>query len=192
MAEPVLENKQVKQRAVRRLIIAVVLVLSAVGLLTYLSYYQPAKVITKPVPIATGPEPVQVDAAQALPEPPPTETPLSATQAAPPPPPSVMAQPLPQPELGPQKTLVTEAVPAKPAAQAVALLKPAPSGYVVQFGVFSNTQNALHLLEKLKQAGIKARTETRVQLPAFKSKAEAEAALAKMKQQGIPATIVAR
>jgi DedD protein len=200
MAEPVLENKQVKQRAVRRLIIAVVLVLLAVGLLTYLSYYQPAKVITKPVPIATGPEPVQVDAAQALPEPPPTETPLSATQAAPPPPPSVMAQPLPQPELGPQKTpapetqktLVTEAVPAKPAAQAVAPLKPAPNGYVVQFGVFSNTQNALHLVEKLKQAGIEAHTETRVQLPAFKSKAEAEAALAKMKQQGIPATIVAR
>ena len=216
MAEPVLDNNEIKQRAVRRLIVAVGLVLLAVGILTYLSYYKPAKVITKPVPetlapppppIVTGPELIPVDAAQPLPEPPPTEAaPLTPTQLAPPPPPSVMAKPLPQPGPGPKKTsapeaqkilVKTEAAPAKPAAPAVvqapaAPPKPAPTGYIVQFGVFSNTQNALQLVEKLKQAGIEAHTETRVQLPAFKSKAEAEAALAKMKQQGIPATIVAR
>jgi len=118
----------------------------------------------------------------------------------------VLANPLPQPGPGPKKTsapeaqknpVKPEAAPAKPAAPPVAQApvaspKPAPTGYVVQFGVFSNPQNALQLVEKLKQAGIEAHTETRVQLPAFKSKAEAEAALAKMKQQGIPATIVAR
>jgi len=62
----------------------------------------------------------------------------------------------------------------------------------VQFGVFGNPQNALQLAEKLKQAGIDAQTETRVQLPVFKSKAEAEAALVKMREKGITATIVAR
>ena len=218
MAEPVLDNNEIKQRAVRRLVVAVGLVLLAVGILTYLSYYKPAKVITKPVPetlapppppIVTGPEPIPVDAApaaQPLPEPPAETAPLTATQPAPPPPPSVMAKPLPQPGPGPKKTsapeaqknpVKPEAAPAKPAAPAVAQApvaspKPVPTGYVVQFGVFSNPQNALQLVEKLKQAGIEAHTETRVQLPAFKSKAEAEAALAKMKQQGIPATIVAR
>ena len=216
MAEPVLDNNEVKQRAVRRLIAAVILVLLAVGILTYLSYYKPAKVITKPLPetlapppppIVTGPEPVPVDSAQALPEPPPSAAaPLVAAQPAPPPPPSVMAKPLSPLGPGPkrisapeaQKPLVqAEAASSKPTAPAVAQVplapvKLAPTGYVVQFGVFSNAQNALQLVEKLKQAGIDARTETRVQLPAFKNKAEAETALAKMKLQGIPATIVAR
>jgi DedD protein len=69
---------------------------------------------------------------------------------------------------------------------------PAPAGYVVQFGVFANPQNALQLVERLKQAGIAAQTETRVQLPPFKTKAEAEAALAKLKEKGISAVVVAR
>jgi DedD protein len=62
----------------------------------------------------------------------------------------------------------------------------------VQFGVFTNTKNALQLVERLKRAGIAAQTETRVQLPPFKTKAEAEAALAKMKEKGINAVVVAR
>jgi DedD protein len=62
----------------------------------------------------------------------------------------------------------------------------------VQFGVFSNPQNALQLVERLKQLGIEAQTETRVQLPAFKTKAEAEAALAKMREKGLNATLIAR
>jgi cell division protein FtsN len=222
MAEPVLENNEIKQRAVRRLVVAVGLVLVAVGILTYLSYYKPAKVITKPVPdtlapppppIVTGPEPTPVDAAQPLPEPQPiVSTPPTPTQLAPPPPPTVSAKPLSQAGPGPKKISATEAqkpfvkaeaasaklpvpvvTPAAPAAApAPAPRKPAPISYVIQFGVFSNPQNAAQLVEKLKQAGIEARTETRVQLPAFKSKAEADAALAKMQQNGISATIVAR
>jgi cell division septation protein DedD len=86
-----------------------------------------------------------------------------------------------------------EQAPAQAPAQPVAAPPaPAPSGYVVQFGVFANTQNALQLVERLKQAGIAAQTETRVQLPPFKTKAEAEAALAKMKEKGISAVVVAR
>ena len=226
MAEPVLENNEIKRRAIRRLIVAVALGLGAGGILTYLSYYKPAKVVTKPAaealpppppPIVTGPEPQAVEpapTAQPLPEPPPADmpappaTPIPAPAA--PPPPSVSTKPLPAPGPGPKKASIepqkplVKAEPAKPAPAAqpapaapqppAAAPKPAPapSGYVVQFGVFSNPQNALQLVERLKQAGIAAQTETRVQLPAFKTKAEAEAALAKMKEKGISATLIAR
>lgn len=232
MAEAAQGDNEVKQRALRRLMVAVVLVLVAVGILTYLSYYKPSKVVTKPTPdtlppppppIVTGPQPVQpAPSGEPLPElpplPAPTETPPPATPPAtpqavsPPPPPTVASKPLPPPGPGPKKTPApapaTQVSPApatqKPlvpaqATPAPALAAPAPkpaapppAGYVVQFGVFGNPQNALQLVEKLKQAGIDAQTETRVQLPAFKSKAEAEAALAKMREKGITATIVAR
>lgn len=194
MAEPVLENNEIKRRAIRRLIVAVVLVLVAVGILTYLSYYKPAKVVTKPVaealpppppPLVTGPEPQAVEPAQ-------TAQPL-------PEPPSVSTKPLPPPGSGPnkaspepQKTLVKTA-PEKLAPQAAPQPPTAaPIGYVVQFGVFSNPQNALQLVERLKQLGIAAQTETRVQLPTYKTKTEAEAALVKMKEKGVSATLIAR
>lgn len=220
MSEATLENNEIKQRAVRRLVVAVVLVLIAVGILTYLSYYKPSKLITKPVPenlspppppIVTGPEPEQILPAQpeqALPEPPPiaTEIPTLAAVPPPPPPPSVTSKPLPQPGPGPQKSAKTAQQPlvtvqnpplqlTPPTPTLAAAPKPTATsvaGYVVQFGVFSNPQNALQLAEKLKQAGIDAQTETRVQLPVFKNKAEAEAALVKMREKGITATIVAR
>lgn len=225
MAEVAQDNNEVKQRALRRLMVAVVLVLVAVGILTYLSYYKPAKVVTKPTPdtlppppppIVTGPQPVQpAPSGEPLPElpplPAPTETPppeAPPTVSPPPPPPTVTSKPLPPPGPGPKKTPApaTQVSPA-PATQkplvpaqatpapAVAAPKPAtppPAGYVVQFGVFGNPQNALQLVEKLKQAGIDAQTETRVQLPTFKTKAEAEAALVKMREKGLTATIVAR
>lgn len=226
MPEAAPENNEIKQRAVRRLVIAVVLVLVAVGILTYLSYYKPAKVITKPVaetlppplpPIVTGPEPEQIVPAQpeqALPELPPAPASPDATPPAatlpPPPPPSVTNKPLPQAGPGPkkspppavQKPLVpAQNAPVQAGAKPTAVPSPAapapkpgatpPTNYVVQFGVFSNHENALQLAQKLKQAGIEAQVETRVQLPPFKTKAEAEAALAKMKAKGITATIVA-
>lgn len=235
MAEPVLENNEIKRRAIRRLIVAVVLVLVAVGILTYLSYYKPAKVVTKPAaetlappppPIVTGPEPQIVEPAQVpspLPELPPIEAtaPALAPEAKPlpaaPPPPSVSTKPLPPPGPGPKKLgpeplkplIKAEPVkepikptpptaPSKPgptppqAPSAAPKPAPAPSGYVVQFGVFSNPLNAQQLVERLKQIGIDAQTETRVQLPPFKTKAEAEAALAKMKEKGLNATMIGR
>ncbi len=228
MAEAVLENNEIKQRAVRRLIIAVVLVLVAVGILTYLSYYKPAKVVTKPTPeilppppppIVTGPEPEQIQPAQpgqVLPEIPPLPVPTAppvapeSTTLPPPPPPSVTNKPAIKPGPGPKKsTPLPEQKPLVPAQNtqtpappqsAAATVPPTPTpkpsvvpavNYVVQFGVFGKYENALQLAQKLKQAGIETQVETRVQLPAFKTKAEAEAALAKMREKGITATIVA-
>ena len=195
MPEPVLENHEIKQRAIRRLIVAVVLVFLAVGILTYLSYYKPAKVVTNP---ATGTLA------------PPVASPTSPPSLITPPAPSVSTKPLPAPGPGPKKAaleppkplvksepqkttpLPTTTSPAAQPSPTAAKPTPAPSGYVVQFGVFSNPQNAQQLIEQLKHAGIEAKTETRVQLPAFKTKVEADAALAKMKEKGISATLLAR
>lgn len=219
MAEPVPDNDDIKKRATRRLFVAVALVGIAAGILTWLSNYKPSKPITtqptpdtvvpppiiapEPAPIAPAeqPAPEQPPAAQPAPEAgqPPTAPPTLGA----PPPPKVVSKPLPPPGPGPKAPAPEPAKPLVKAEQAAA--QPAtqppatpaappphpPSGYVVQFGVFSNPQNALQLVERLKQAGITAQTETRVQLPPFKTKAEAEAALAKLKEKGISAVIVA-
>jgi len=220
MAEPVLDNDEIKKRATRRLFVAVVLVGLAAGILTWLSQYKPSQPITtKPTPDTVvappiiSPEPAPIVAAPAEPPPleqmPPTEAPAAAAPApapvAPlptlgaPPPPRVVSKPLPPPGPGPKATapetgkplVKAESAPPAPAQPAPMPPAPAPSGYVVQFGVFANPKNALQLVERLKQAGIAAQTETRVQLPPFKTKAEAEAALAKLKEKGISAVVVA-
>ncbi|WP_028450726.1 SPOR domain-containing protein [Chitinibacter tainanensis] len=58
-------------------------------------------------------------------------------------------------------------------------------GYSVQAGVFLLSNNAEKLLGQLQQAGIPAYLETRVQIGPFKNKAEAEAAVRKLKAMGI-------
>lgn len=58
-------------------------------------------------------------------------------------------------------------------------------GYSVQAGVFLLSNNAEKLLGQLHQAGIPAYLETRVQIGPFKSKAEADAAVKKLKALGI-------
>ena len=213
MAEPVLDNDDIKKRATRRLFVAVALVGIAAGILTWLSNYKPSKPITtQPTPdtvvpppiIAPEPTPIapaeQAPTGQPTPE---TTAPAAASpSAAPPPtlgappPPKVVSTRLPPPGPGPRTAAPETAAPLlkaeQPAAAAAAAQAPhAPSGYVVQFGVFANPQNALQLVERLKRAGIDAQTETRVQLSPFKSKAEAEAALAKLKAQGVSAVVVA-
>jgi len=77
-------------------------------------------------------------------------------------------------------------------------LPPAPSpssqppakGYAVQLGVFSNPANATQMQEKLAQHGIKSYTETKLNVGPFQNKAEAEAALTKLRGLGISAVIV--
>lgn len=138
------------------------------------------------------------------PAPPATATPSPSAGLPPtlgaPPPPRVASKPLPPPgPKTPPAEVVKPLVKAEPAAPAAPAAVPAPaaaphgpSGYVVQFGVFANPQNALQLVERLRAAGIEAQTETRVILPPFKSRAEAEAALARLRAKGIDAVVVAR
>lgn len=68
--------------------------------------------------------------------------------------------------------------------------EPAPKGYTVQLGVFSNPTNALQLQEKLAQNGIKSYTETKLNVGPFQSKAEADQALAKIRSLGVSAVVV--
>lgn len=86
------------------------------------------------------------------------------------------------------------AQPAKPVAEKTPppaqAAEPAPKGYTVQLGVFSNPTNALHLQEKLAQSGIKSYTETKLNVGPFQSKAEADQTLAKIRAMGVSAVVV--
>lgn len=63
-------------------------------------------------------------------------------------------------------------------------------GYQVQLGLFASPDNAEKLIDDLKKRGISARTETRVQLGPFATRAEAEDAMAKLKALGYQPMLV--
>ncbi len=85
----------------------------------------------------------------------------------------------------------------RPAPVARAPLEPTPAArpltqaaetvrhFLVQVGVFSNHTNAEELVTKLHEAGIPAQIESRVQVGPFVSRAEADAARAKLKAMGL-------
>jgi DedD protein len=89
---------------------------------------------------------------------------------------------------------IRPAQPAKPVAETAPppakAAEPAPKGYSVQLGVFSNPANALQLQEKLAQNGIKSYTETKLNVGPFQNKAEADQALAKIRSLGVSAVVV--
>ncbi|WP_027468810.1 SPOR domain-containing protein [Deefgea rivuli] len=58
-------------------------------------------------------------------------------------------------------------------------------GFSVQAGVFLHSSNAEKLLAQIQAAGIPAYLETRVQIGPFKTKAEANAAVKKLRKLGI-------
>ncbi|MCS3806902.1 cell division septation protein DedD [Chromobacterium alkanivorans] len=76
--------------------------------------------------------------------------------------------------------------PAAPAKEAAVKAKPAGSsiGYQVQLGLFSSIGNAEKLVKELKQHGIPAHTVTRVQVGPFKSRAEADETMEKLRGLG--------
>lgn len=213
-----LEQAELKKRAMRRLIVAVILVAAAVTVLTFLGRSKP----TKPVVVEkSAPEiaPSMMAPPLPMPETPPVEPPAAeqppapeaAPQPATPPPPEVVNKALPAPSAKPahgvqKPAAAPQPVPAKPAAPAPQPAPkpaekaaapaakpaeaPAPNGYVVQLGVFTNYANAQQLQERLAQNGIKSYTETRVHVGPFQNKAEADLALAKIKAMGIGAVVV--
>lgn len=67
--------------------------------------------------------------------------------------------------------------------------KPSPAtpanGYTLQAGAFLHASNAEKLLLQVQRAGIPVYLETRVQIGPFRTKAEAEAALFKLRKLGI-------
>ncbi|MBW8288247.1 SPOR domain-containing protein, partial [Chromobacterium subtsugae] len=86
----------------------------------------------------------------------------------------------------PQPAAQQEAPPAKIAAEAPAKAQPAGSsvGYQVQLGLFASMGNAQKLVKDLQKHGIAAHTVTRVQLGPFKTRAEADDAMSKLRSLG--------
>lgn len=230
------EQNEIKKRAIRRVIVASVLVAAAIAALTVLTRYKSEAPVTRtatpgavlssvaqPEPAAPAPEEMAA---------PPTTPPEQEAQPAtpPPPPPEVVNAPTPITPAGPapkaakptsvrpgaEAEVSSRPAPAKPAAaqpqtaargpqemqpaqpaKAVAekapppkAAEPAPKGYTVQLGVFSNPANAIQLQEKLAQNGIKSYTETKLNVGPFQSKAEADQALAKIRSLGVSAVVV--
>lgn len=64
--------------------------------------------------------------------------------------------------------------------------------FLMQVGVFSNHANAEELMNKLQAAGIPARIESRVQVGPFATRAEVDAARAKLKSMGIDDVLLVR
>ncbi len=88
---------------------------------------------------------------------------------------------------------VTEPAPPSPPKAAVAASKPVPrSGYLVQLGVFSTTDNAQALYEKVAKMGIESHIESRVVVGPFKDRAAADAAREKLRKSGLGKGLVVR
>ena len=138
----------------------------------------------KPMPAKPGPE-AEVSARPAPAKPAATEQPakpMTLKRAD-----SLTEAPLAKEH--PAKPAITEK-PVEKAPPPTKAAEPAPKGYTVQLGVFSNPANAQQLQERLAQNGIKSYTETRLNVGPFQSKAEADQALAKIRAMGISAVVV--
>ncbi|WP_024303684.1 SPOR domain-containing protein [Pseudogulbenkiania sp. MAI-1] len=82
------------------------------------------------------------------------------------------------------KPLAQEETPPSPAPVGKAKPVGTSLGYKVQLGLFSSLTNAQKLVETLKAHGIEAHTETRVHVGPFRTRAEAEEAMSKLRQLG--------
>jgi cell division protein FtsN len=78
----------------------------------------------------------------------------------------------------------TAKAPPAPVETAEPAVKGGSFGYNVQLGLFSSLDNALKLANALKAQGIPVKTETRVHVGPFRTRAEAEETMAKLKSLG--------
>jgi len=171
--------EQLKQRANRRLLAALLLIGVAIGALALMERWR-----QRPATIPPPHEP-----SQALIAPPSPESPAEAAPSDHP------VEPPPPPQVVNNEKLAAPARPAAalPPAGVKIDAKPAQAtgkAYVVQVGVFMSPANAQALQQQLLKAGIPAHTETRVQLGPFQDRREAETALAKVKKLGVNAVLV--
>ena len=163
----------------------------------------PPVVAGTPIPLAPPPPPPPPVAAAPI-APPPPPPPAKPKTEPPPPPPPEAATKAPPPAPPPQPASIVPPMAPPPAAQKPAVAPPPPPvfappppiapapppshasvGYQVQLGLFSNLDNATRLVEKLQRQGITVKTETRVHVGPFQSRAEAEEAMTKLKELGL-------
>lgn len=169
-----------------------------------------APVEPPPPPNVETHEAVEAKPEQAVENRPKSPLTVATPKKMPAPPPEVAAAPAPVPEatMAPSNILppTGASVPAepvtstKPAARivetrrATAATAPAVSrlfsGFLLQAGVFSSVERAEELHARLTLSGVPSTLETRVQVGPFKSKREAEAAQAKLKELGVETILV--
>ncbi|MCG9052336.1 SPOR domain-containing protein [Laribacter hongkongensis] len=115
----------------------------------------------------------------------PAANPAPATKAT-------AARPEPAPA-APARSVVMKQETPPPVAAAPAEAQPAGTskGYRVQLGLFSNLGNATALIQRLKAADIPVRSETRVSVGPFQTRAEAEEAMQKLKDMGLSPMLAA-
>lgn len=131
-------------------------------------------------PASRAVEPVTGPASRYIPGAPLEEEPLSAAQPAP-------------------RARTSPAAPSTPSARVVQI-QPGPvapsavgrlfSGFVLQAGVFSNPQRAEELHARLALSGVPSSVETRVQVGPFRTRQEAEAAQARLRELGVDTVLV--
>lgn len=188
-------EETLKRRALIRLTVAGVITLAALAGLWWLdksSQPPPERKPAPPAPIITAPESAPPPEPE-VPEPGPSAPEVATRPETPPPPrvsnfiapPPVEAPPAAAPRPVPKPETQTQAAPPPPA--------PAPTpvarGFVLQLGVFSNPGNAKQLVQRLQREGIRAYSETRVQVGPFRSREEAEKARLALDRLGIKAVI---
>ena len=177
------------------------------------------KMVTQPVtPPVAAPEAAAPAETKPV-EPEATSAPVDkhAPRVDAPPPPVVAAQPsVPRKPAAPVRSAspVSTEAPAAPAQAAEASAPPTPtppapsesaaspttpavptpprlfSGYALQAGVFADPRRAEELQARLVEAGIPATIEARVQVGPFKTRAEADAARAKLNALGIESVLL--
>ena len=175
------------------------------------------KVVTQPVtpPVAAPEAAAPVETKPVEPEATGAPVDKHAPRIDIPPPPVVEAQPsVPRKPAAPVRAAspVSAAAPATPAPAAEASAPPTPaavptpsesaaspatptphrlfSGYALQAGVFADPRRAEELQSRLAQEGIPATIEARVQVGPFKTRAEADAARAKLNALGIDSVLL--
>jgi DedD protein len=161
-----------------------------------------APVVDAQPAVAPPPAPQKTDGAAEKIRPVPRST---ATISKEPAAPAVTRQPRVAPEgtsappISPEAPAIAP-TPVKPAARLVDI-RPSPpavaptvrrlfSGFVLQAGVFSSAQLAEELHAKLTLSGVPSTLETRVQVGPFRTRAEAEAAQAKLRELGVETILV--
>ncbi len=92
----------------------------------------------------------------------------------------------------PERNVPAQAAAHAPASRPLTAAAEGARRFLVQVGVFSNHVNAEELVTRLQAAGIPAQIESRVQVGPFASRAEADAARAKLKGLGIDDGLLVR
>ncbi len=96
------------------------------------------------------------------------------------------------PRAVPETTRPAQAAASAPPSRPLSRASESSQRLLLQVGVFSNHANAEELVQRLQAAGIPAQIESRVQVGPFATRAEADAARAKLKELGIDDSLLVR